>query len=86
METAVLAAVGAGPIDTHTYATSAGIDHQAVIGVVRSLEGDSFVELEAVSRNTLALTAGGVECAKEGSPEYRCLQLLPAVGLSLIHI
>ena len=45
MEKQILAAIDAGDFNTHAFAVASGADHQAVIGCVKSLEGDAFVTL-----------------------------------------
>ena len=57
--------------DTYSFAESHKIDHQAVIGAVKSLLVDGYVTEEALSTSYWTMTAEGEQIAKFGSPEYQ---------------
>ncbi len=63
---------GAGEIeDTFTFAEAQSVDHQALVGVIKSLHGDGYVEQVALSAQLWSLTVEGEAFVNEGSPEYR---------------
>ena len=74
LESLVLSTLQQGDIsDTFTFAESHNIDHQAVIGAVKSLLVDGYVAEEPLSSSYWTLTAEGEQIAKFGSPEYQAL-------------
>jgi len=73
IEEAVLSALAAdGEIsDSWTFSVAKGIDHQAIIGVQKSLLGDAYTCEEPLSCTLWSLTEEGEEFANIGSPEFR---------------
>jgi phenylalanyl-tRNA synthetase alpha chain len=56
--------------DSWDFATSNGVEHQSVVGVVKSLLGDAFVKDEPLSKSIWQLTEEGEKCVSDGSPEF----------------
>lgn len=52
MEGAVLAAVGQGDVESLSFANAQGFDHQALIGVLKSLLADGYVQASAACSQT----------------------------------
>jgi phenylalanyl-tRNA synthetase alpha chain len=58
-------------VESTVIAEVLGVDHQGVVGALKSLGTDNFVALEQVSRQVTRLTEEGTDVARNGSPEYR---------------
>jgi hypothetical protein len=82
VEQAVLSALAAdGEIaDSWAFSVAKGIDHQAIIGVQKSLLGDAYTCEENLSCTLWTLTDEGLEFANNGSPEFRVYQSVCAAG------
>jgi hypothetical protein len=57
--------------DTWVFAENNSIDHQSIIGVLKSLLVDGYVIDEPLSNTFWALTEEGCEIAAKGSPEFQ---------------
>ena len=57
--------------DSFTFAETNAVDHQKLIGAVKSLEGDLYVTSEQLSLKYWELTEEGRGVAANGSPEYQ---------------
>nr|XP_033779879.1 phenylalanine--tRNA ligase alpha subunit isoform X1 [Geotrypetes seraphini] len=69
-------------LDSLGVAAALGLDHQQVVGAVKSLQAlGEVIEAEQQSSKHWELTAEGKEIAEEGSHEARVFQTLPAEGL-----
>lgn len=66
--------------DSFAHAESLGVDHQALVGQLKSLSADGLVELTPLSTNLLALTEEGEGVVRDGSPEWRLFEAVPADG------
>lgn len=66
--------------DTWDFAVGLSVDHQQLLGVVKSLSADFFVVEHPISKTFWALTAEGVDTASHGAPEIRVLRAIPAAG------
>nr|WCZ58720.1 phenylalanine-tRNA ligase alpha subunit [Seculamonas ecuadoriensis] len=81
LELHILTLLASSPIaDTQHLATSMGVDHQALVGCVKSLEADEYVRSEVVARQEFAVTPEGREYVETGSPEFQVWRALPAGG------
>lgn len=69
--------------DTWTLSQEIGIDHQSLVGVVKSLLVDRYVADEALSTTFWALTEEGKEVVSNGSPEVRVFNAVTAEGVSV---
>ena len=57
------------------------VDHQKLVGVVKSLEGGAYVVSEALTAKFWELSEEGMKVAQRGSPEFQVLKLrLPTVA------
>eukprot|EP00760_Papus_ankaliazontas_P031848 PhM_4_TR5498/c0_g1_i1/m.5773/K01889/FARSA, pheS; phenylalanyl-tRNA synthetase alpha chain len=61
------------------YAAEKGIDHQDVIGAVKSLECDNYVSSTVASKTEWILTSEGKAVAANGSPEYNVYMHLKSI-------
>ncbi|KAH8063555.1 hypothetical protein JL722_2735 [Aureococcus anophagefferens] len=84
VETKVLAALGSSAtLDSYALSATLGVDHQALLGVVKSLWADGYVTMDQASTSWLCATNEGAGIAKDGSPEYRVYAAVDAAGGSL---
>ena len=84
MEGAILAALAsASTLDTYALSETMGVDHQALLGVMKSLWADGYVTMEQTSTSWLSTTAEGTAVAREGSPEFRVYAAVAGAGGSL---
>ena len=63
--------------DTWHFAEVNGIDHQSVVGAVKSLLVDKYVQDESLTNSFWSLTEEGQEIVKKGSPEYQVYISVP---------
>ncbi len=69
----------AGAIDdSFAHAAALGCDHQALVGLLKSLAADGLVALSPLSSTLLALTEEGEAVVAQGSPEWRLFDAVPA--------
>lgn len=81
MEAAVLEALGsAAELGSYAFAKTLGVDHQSVLGVMKSLWADGFVTMEQASTSWLATTKEGTAMAAAGSPEFLVYTAVAAAG------
>ncbi|KAH8090237.1 hypothetical protein JL720_6551 [Aureococcus anophagefferens] len=81
VETKVLAALGSSAtLDSYALSATLGVDHQALLGVVKSLWADGYVTMDQASTSWLCATNEGAGIAKDGSPEYRVYAAVDAAG------
>ena len=80
IEALVLSALGAADIieDSYAFASANNIDHQALVGVQKSLLGDAYTAEEPLSTTLWSLTSEGEEFLVNGSPEFRVYQTIAA--------
>uniref|UniRef100_A0A8B9EMJ8 phenylalanine--tRNA ligase n=1 Tax=Anser cygnoides TaxID=8845 RepID=A0A8B9EMJ8_ANSCY len=63
-------------------AAALGLDHQTLVGAVKSLQAlGEVIEAEARAATRWELSAEGAEVLRDGSPEVRLFRSLPADGL-----
>lgn len=87
-EQAVLTAIAKDGLiaDTWELATQLNVDHQILVGVVKSLLVDKYITEEPLSTTYWALTAEGEQVAQKGSPEIQVLNAVPSEGISLTEL
>ena len=84
VETKVLAALkSSATLDSYALSATLGVDHQALLGVVKSLWADGYVTMDQASTSWLCATNEGAGIAKDGSPEYRVYAAVEKAGGSL---
>ena len=72
LESLLLSSLVNGDIpDSYEFASLNSVDHQKLVGVVKSLEGDAFVVSEALTAKFWELSEEGVNVAQQGSPEFQ---------------
>uniref|UniRef100_A0A2K5F3Z0 Phenylalanine--tRNA ligase alpha subunit n=1 Tax=Aotus nancymaae TaxID=37293 RepID=A0A2K5F3Z0_AOTNA len=72
-----------GGLDSAELATELGVEHQAVVGAVKSLQAlGEVIEAELRSTKRWELTSEGEEIAREGSHEARVFRSIPPEGLA----
>uniref|UniRef100_A0A2K6EXQ9 Phenylalanine--tRNA ligase alpha subunit n=1 Tax=Propithecus coquereli TaxID=379532 RepID=A0A2K6EXQ9_PROCO len=72
-----------GGLDSAELAAELGVEHQAVVGAVKSLQAlGEVIEAELRSTKRWELTAEGEEIAREGSHEARVFRSVPPEGLA----
>jgi phenylalanyl-tRNA synthetase alpha chain len=64
--------------DSWAFAEAHHVDHQAVVGAVKSLLVDAYVADEALTTSFWVLTDEGADIVAKGSPEYQVYQAVPA--------
>lgn len=69
--------------DTWEFAASNGLDHQEVVGAVKSLLTDFYVVDSPLSSTVWTLTEEGKEVLEKGSPEIQVLKAIPEGGISI---
>lgn len=72
-----------GSISSLAVAQSSGMDHQAVVGLIKSLEVSQMLAVEDKPReqDSWVLTAEGEQYAKDGTLEYRIFNDVTAEGV-----
>jgi phenylalanyl-tRNA synthetase alpha chain len=69
--------------DSWDFAKSKGIDHQALVGVQKSLLGDAYTKEESLSTTIWSLTSEGEKFIASGSPEFQVYQTVSGNGDSM---
>ncbi len=72
--------------DTWEFAIEHQIDHQTLIGVIKSLLADKYVLEEPLSTSFWTLTQEGEDVANTGSPEIQVLKALSEAGTSVAEL
>mmetsp|Transcript_13846 Transcript_13846/g.36780 ORF Transcript_13846/g.36780 Transcript_13846/m.36780 type:complete len:503 (-) Transcript_13846:31-1539(-) len=81
LEAQVLAALQSTPkFDTYAQAKALGVDHQALVGAVKSLWADGYVSMDQKSATWLNATKEGCDISKNGSPEYKVYAAVSQAG------
>ena len=70
-------------VDTWDFSVQHEIDHQVLIGVLKSLHGDSYILDEPLTTTFWTLTEEGEEIRSKGSPEYQVYNAVPAEGMEM---
>jgi phenylalanyl-tRNA synthetase alpha chain len=78
-EEQILSALQQGSIEnSRDFAGAIGVGHEEVVGVLTSLEQDSFVTLSTISKTFWTVSAEGLSYAENGTPEYLLWQAVPS--------
>lgn len=72
--------------DTWNLALELQVDHQQIVGVLKSLLADNYVADEALVTKFWTLTEEGLEIATNGSPEYILYNAVPDGGISVSEL
>lgn len=64
--------------DTWDFSSANGLDHQVLIGIIKSLHGDGYVLDEPLTASFWTLTEEGEETRCKGSPEFQVFNAVPA--------
>lgn len=72
--------------DTYKFALDQNLDHQSVIGALKSLLPDRYVLDEPLSVTYWALTSEGEDVVKNGSPEIQTLRAIPVDGITIAEL
>jgi len=82
VRTAVLTAVdAAGSCNSRELAGRLGVEHEQVVGVLKSLEALEAIKAEISEKQVLTLSEEGVKYARDGSPEYQVWKLVASSPL-----
>lgn len=74
-------AAGAAGVDTQTFAAEHSVEHQAVVGLMKSLEADGYIVQESVSSESWQLSSEALSYVAKGSPEVQLFNAVPAEGV-----
>ena len=69
--------------DTWDFSVQNGVDHQVLIGVLKSLHGDFYILDEPLTASFWTLTEEGEEIRRQGSPEFQVYNAVPADGIDM---
>jgi phenylalanyl-tRNA synthetase alpha chain len=74
---------GQPSIKTIEFAEKLGVDHQVVVGAMKSIQATAgdCLEAEVVSKQALGLTAEGEMMVEHGSHEARVFNAIPEGGI-----
>lgn len=88
LEQLILSTLASGTdiADSWTFAENNKIDHQNLIGALKSLLVDAYAADEALTNNFWLLTDEGSDIASKGSPEFRVYQAVSAEGMSVAEL
>jgi len=64
--------------DTWEFSVTHGLDHQVLIGVIKSLHGDGYVLDEPLTATFWTLSEEGDQTRIKGSPEFQVFNAVPA--------
>lgn len=64
--------------DSFAHAAALGVEHQALVGLLKSLAADGLVGLTPLATTLLELTPEGEGVLADGSPEWRLFEAVPA--------
>lgn len=86
-EAAILTALSTTSIpDTYEFATQNSLDHNTVVGISKSLEGDAYVTLREISTQFFVLSSEAESILENGSQEvlvWNALRDAGEAGLSM---
>lgn len=75
-----------GIADTWALAEELGVDHQRLVGAVKSLESDEYVVSRVVSRKFWVLLDDGLRTMEHGSGEVQLARLVPPEGIAVADL
>merc|ERR1719386_437573 len=76
LRTAVLTAVSAGSVNSREFAAKNQVDHDALVGVLKSIEALEAIKSEISETLVLGLSDEGKKYCADGSPEYQVWKLV----------
>ena len=82
-ESAILSALsseGSTIADTYDFAAAQNFDHNQVVGVSKSLEGDAYIALAELTTQFYVLQKEAADIVTNGSQEVRVLDALVKAG------
>lgn len=68
-----------GPFASNEWAAKHGLEHQAVVGALKSLNGREIITMEQFDVSDIVLSAEGQQYIELGSPEARLWNILTSV-------
>jgi phenylalanyl-tRNA synthetase alpha chain len=68
--------------DTYDFSIEQNLDHQGLIGTLKSLLADNYLLDAPLSTSFWTLTSEGEDVVKNGSPEIQVLKAIPEEGIS----
>ena len=85
LEALILGAFSSAEVieDSFVFAAEHGVDHQALVGTLKSLLADSFCSEETLSATFWTLTEEGRALVAAGLPEFQVFSAVPAEGMNL---
>lgn len=86
LETALLGAVGAGPVESGEFAAAQNVPHLQLVGLLKSLQASDMITMEDVDHSRTVLTAEAQGYLGAGSPEAQVFAAVPPEGISLAEI
>ena len=72
--------------DSWIFAESNNVDHQNLIGALKSLLVDAYAADVPITSSFWVLTDEGSEIVTKGSPEFQVYQAVPAEGISVVEL
>ena len=72
--------------DSWIFAEDNKIDHQNLIGALKSLLVDAYAADEAITSSFWVLTDEGSDIATKGSPEFQVYQAVPSEGINVVDL
>ena len=69
--------------DTWYFAIESNLDHQLVIGAMKSLLPDFYIKEELITTTYYTLTDEGKDILTNGSPEYQVYKYIPDQGITV---
>lgn len=69
--------------DSFEFAAQHGIDHQALVGTLKSLLADNYCLDEPITSTFWTLTEEGSTVVTAGSPEFQVFSAVPAGGINM---
>ena len=81
VEGTILSQLQGGDIpNTLDFAQKHGVDHNAVIGALKSLAADNYIEMVAEDHEAYKMLSEGEKAMKDGSPEAQIFQMIKDDG------
>lgn len=76
MEELILKEINSSDIDSLSLAKKLNIDHNELIGKLKSLESKEYIKLNLLKKDIISLTTEGESYSKNGMPEFQLLNLI----------
>ncbi|RYG54016.1 hypothetical protein EON66_07740 [archaeon] len=82
LDTQLLALVGSegGVADSMDVCAGLGMEHQALVGALKSLEAEAYVAMTPINKESWQLTEEALSYVAKGSPEKQLVLWLPEEG------